>query len=429
MKTRTIYPLVAFAFLLVFAISSCEDKITNREVFKANVPVYKSFEEIRSSVKIQTSEPLRKPGKIYMYGNYMFINELEKGIHVIDNSDAKAPENLVFISIPGNVDIAVRGNYLYADSYMDLLVFDISDISNIKQVKRIENAFPQFYPEFDQNCPIVDVDNTKGVIVAFETKEVTKEIEQSNMWDWRNRGDFVAMAEFSNSSKASSQMASVSGKGGSMARFIPYKSFLYILNNSQLIPFDISNPVEPVAKQSSWVWQGETVFINNDRLFIGTRTGMQIYDLTNPVQPVYISGLSHFYSCDPVVVEGDYAYSTLRGGTLCRTTLQSQLEVINIKDIKNPKLISTFSMVEPYGLGIEDKILFVCDGGAGLKVYDATDPATLGNKMIKSYSNIHAFDVIPFNKKLLMIGNDGFYQYDFSDVQDIKLLSKIPVIN
>jgi hypothetical protein len=84
-------------------------------------------------------------------------------------------------------------------------------------------------------------------------------------------------------------------------------------------------------------------------------------------------------------------------------------------------------MTNPHGLGKDDNTLFICDGTAGLKVYDATIPTTISTTPIVTFNNIQATDVIPFNNKLLMIGEDGFYQYDYSNIQNITLLSKIAV--
>jgi len=36
--------------------------------------------------------------------------------------------------------------------------------------------------------------------------------------------------------------------------------------------------------------------------------------------------------------------------------------------------------------------------------------------------------VIPNNGVLMMIGEDGLYQYDYRDIENIELLSVIPVI-
>ena len=46
-----------------------------------------------------------------------------------------AVENLFFIDIPGSIDIAVKGNILYADLYTDLVALDISNPLNVVKTK------------------------------------------------------------------------------------------------------------------------------------------------------------------------------------------------------------------------------------------------------------------------------------------------------
>ena len=84
-------------------------------------------------------------------------------------------------------------------------------------------------------------------------------------------------------------------------------------------------------------------------------------------------------------------------------------------------------MINPHELGIDDNILSVCDGDAGLKIFDAADKIRVDNNKIAHFPNINAYDVIPVNNLLFMIGNDGFYLYDYSNITDIKLKGKITV--
>lgn len=137
-------------------------------------PVYKNPEDI-SKVEVLAAQSLRKPGKIYTFDRYLFINELGKGIHVIDNTDPKKPENLSFVSIVGNYDIAVKDNWLYADNFSNLLVIDIADPKAPKVTKSIPNAIPiHNYP------PLLGVyfecaDEKKGVVVDWEKVEMEKQ--------------------------------------------------------------------------------------------------------------------------------------------------------------------------------------------------------------------------------------------------------------
>jgi hypothetical protein len=127
-----------------------------------------------------------------------------------------------------------------------------------------------------------------------------------------------------------------------------------------------------------------------------------------------------------VVVEDNYAYITLRTGNTCQTDV-NQLDIVDIQNLGQPELLKSYPMYNPHGLGIDDGILFICDGEDGLKVYDAGDPFLLKSNMIAHFPDIHTYDVIPANEVLLMIGRDGFYQYDYSDLKDITLLSMIPI--
>ena len=74
----------------------------------------------------------------------------------------------------------------------------------------------------------------------------------------------------------------------------------------------------------------------------------------------------------------------------------------------------------PNGLGIKDDVLFICDGDAGLKVYDKSEAPNI--TLINSFENIVAYDVIPLSSSLLMIGDRFLYQYEYIN-NDIQLLS------
>ena len=130
-------------------------------------PIYTTAEDI-SKVEIMAAEPLAEPGKIYVFDPYLFINEIGEGIHIIDNSDPKNPKNLSFISIRGNYDIAVKGNWLYADNLSNLLVFDISDPKAPKLSKTIANAIPvSNYPPH-QNVYFECAETKNGVVIGWE---------------------------------------------------------------------------------------------------------------------------------------------------------------------------------------------------------------------------------------------------------------------
>ena len=212
-----------------------------------------------------------------------------------------------------------------------------------------------------------------------------------------------------------------------MARFALSGDYLYIIDMSDLQSVDVTQPTAMTVGTEVHVdWGIETIFPNGDVLFIGAQAGMHIMDISNPLNPSQISTYRHVTSCDPVIVDGDFAFVTLRSGTECQG-FTNQLEVIDIADLSSPQLLHVYAMDNPHGLGKDGDALFVCDGDSGLKVYNASDVSTIDKNELAHYQDIQAFDVIPFNNVAMMIGEDGLYQYDYSDLNDIKLLSHIEV--
>ena len=215
------------------------------------------------------------------------------------------------------------------------------------------------------------------------------------------------------------------GQGGSMARFATTGNYLYTVDSRMLHVYNIEDAAQPVKiKDVELGVNIETIFPYQDKLFIGSMNGMYIYDITDPTAPVHLSTYRHVTSCDPVVVQGNLAYVTLRSGNTCQWG-SNQLDVIDISDPVNPRMINTFQMQNPFGLGIDGNTLFICEGEIGLKVLDVSDPMNI--QYIDSLKNIHAFDVIPSNNNLILTGKTGILQYDYTQPKALELKSRLAV--
>lgn len=411
-------------FFTLMAVSSCTDK--QLQTYTANVPVYISYNELRASFEITAEKELKKPGKIYFMEPYMYINEYQEGIHVVDLTDPSNPKLSAFISIPGNVDMAVRNNVLYADSFIDLVLIDIADPLQPKLIQRVEKLFEYVIPPYDNNFPLAEIDQEKGVIKGYDIKEITEQIYH-HPYPWPVYWEYDKDSRFS-SNGAPTGSGNTYGVGGSMARFLTYDNFLYTLESTyKLKSIDISKPDEPVVKNEQYLWGNvETLFISEGYMYVGTSGGMHILSLEEPSMPNFLSTYQHITACDPVVVAEDYAYVTLRSGNWCGGT-QNQLEVINISDRYNPKRVASYAMTEPYGLGIDNNTLFICEGEHGLKVYDATNPHEITSHKLSEFTDIHAYDVIPLSSYLFTVGEDGFYIYDYTNLTDITLMGSLSV--
>lgn len=424
---KNILKAVSVCFALAATTTGCLDNTIERITYEANVPVYMSFTDFRNSFQKSDPVEISHPGKIYFKDGYLFVNEVGKGIHVIDNTDPANPEKVVFYEIMGNVDMAIKGNILYADSYIDLVSIDISDINDPKEIGRLENIFPEVVPEGDRWYPYAMVDNTKGVIVDWKVETITEEREPGSMWgSWIFRGSL----KFSTTTDAAGNWSAGAGTGGSMARFMLNDDFLYLIAHSWMLKtVDIEKADKMSVVDSITVPRTmETLFKLEEKLFVGTTTGMLIYDIAVASKPAFVSQYDHITACDPVVADGQYAYVTLRSGNNCNNQ-QNLLEVIDISSIANPYLVKSYPMFNPHGLGVDGNLLFICDGKAGLKIYDKSDPMAILTNQVAHYPDFDTFDVIPMNGILMLVGAGGIYQYDYSDPKNIFQISHIIIVD
>lgn len=208
-------------------------------------------------------------------------------------------------------------------------------------------------------------------------------------------------------------------KGGSTARFAIKDNTLYVVENENLDVFDISEENATVLIGKSQVgWGIETIFPFGNLLFLGTQSGVLIYDVSVPSKPQYNSDYAHIVSCDPVVTDGKYAYITLRTGTDCGLPV-NELQILDLSDIKNPVLISSFPMTNPRGLAIDNNTLYVCD--EGIKALDVTDKTNVVK--IGHIEGIPANDIIFYRNQLLVTADDGFYQFDAKRLSQLSFYS------
>lgn len=210
------------------------------------------------------------------------------------------------------------------------------------------------------------------------------------------------------------------GSAGSLARFAISDNYMYVVDVQRLKVFDITDESKPVSVSDQYVDFGiETIFCYEDKLFLGTQSGVYIYSISNPASPAYISIYTHIVSCDPVVAQGNYAYSTLRTGNSCSRGF-NELDVIDISNPYNPSLVKDIPMNNPKGLGISGSLLFVCDDH--LKVFDINNPA---NPLLVKSVNIEAFDVIPIDTLLLLATDQGLAEYVIGENYSIEYLSTL----
>jgi hypothetical protein len=165
-KTRCI-------FFLGLVLSSCFGNKGDpvEPYYTMYEPIFMHRLELEKSVKLKEPQNIKETGKIYIWENFLFINEPFKGIHVFDNTNTEAPVALGFINIIGNIDIAIKNGFLLADNATDLISIDLKDINNIVVVNRIRNTFPEMLPPDNFFLPkTFDINNRPDSLVIVDWK-------------------------------------------------------------------------------------------------------------------------------------------------------------------------------------------------------------------------------------------------------------------
>jgi hypothetical protein len=394
--------------------------------YAAYRPVLMTRTALENSVAALPPQALHNPGKIYLRGAYVFVNEKFAGIHVIDNTNPAQPRPVSFLRIPGNVDLAVRGNVLYADNGPDLVTLDISNPAHPQPTGRVRDAFRELpMPESSSLEEAYQPANrpSTSVVVGWRKLAPGEAVPVRITYTAPRGGVLVNMMSTSTAASPSSAGGSATGKGGSMARFAILGQTLYTVDDQSLRLFDLQNPAVPTVGQRVPLVPGiETIFPKDHYLFLGTQRGMYIFDVAMPAAPVQVSFYQHLVSCDPVVVDGRYAYVTLRSGQFCGGGA-NVLEVIDLNILSQPRLARSYPMMSPRGLGVENNRLYVCDDG--LKVFDTSQSPAL--TQVQKFST-SLTDVIPNGSYLLAVGPGGLYQYAIGStaLQQVSVLPIVP---
>lgn len=160
-------------FFAIGFLTSCANTTSDDFTTTGMKPIYFTGGDWKE-VKTSEARSLQNLGKIYYKDQMIYVSEVGQGIHIINNTDPRDPQPVKFIEVPGVHDIAIKGNTLYADNYLDLVAFDISNFDNIALVNRVENMYPEsqtYYPS-DYNGYFECTDPDKGLVIGWVEGEL-----------------------------------------------------------------------------------------------------------------------------------------------------------------------------------------------------------------------------------------------------------------
>ncbi|MDT0293277.1 LVIVD repeat-containing protein [Mesonia ostreae] len=204
------------------------------------------------------------------------------------------------------------------------------------------------------------------------------------------------------------------GMGGSLARFSLVGNYLYTVGDETLSIFEVTNPSQPIFKGNTYIgFDIETLYGFEDKLYVGSRLGMYIYDISAPENPLQLAEVSHLRSCDPVVSSGDFTYVTLHANASCLGDI-NQLEIYNTENPLYPELLTTVQMNRPIGLGLYGNYLLVADLNV-VRILDVSEPS---NPNFVSSIPVSGFDLIIRGDELFVIGEERLSQYELGIVDN-----------
>jgi hypothetical protein len=134
-------------------------------------PLYGTITQ--TEISLEDPRPVKKPGKIYLYNNFLLVNEIKEGIHVFDNNNPAEPLPVSFINLLGNTDMAIKDDILYADHNGDLKSIRLNSFTSIAVLDSL--------PLSDWNLGMPPpagfyfecVEQSKGVVVGWQVVELT----------------------------------------------------------------------------------------------------------------------------------------------------------------------------------------------------------------------------------------------------------------
>lgn len=412
---------ILILFLLTGLYTGCNVDSSQTIHYSVNEPVFTSSETFRHSIQI-TSRPheLENLGKICFHKDYLYISEPGKGIYIIDNTDPSHPQHKGYIEIPGHQESIIWDNRLYADALVDLVWFDLSNPSQPALQGRIENVFPDALPPienefgYDYELCRKGIEQNK-IVTGWQLTERNQQNYYSNNAEYATPSPTLSQGTFPNQTNR---------QNVSKSRFSLYEHYLYTVINYQMNIIDLSGEKPEKTSEKIYIGNVENIFPYCDKLFMGMPMGLVIYSLEDPIHPVFCSQIAYIYGCNPIAVDRDLAYVSIHSGSLCGQNV-NRLVIFDISDIKHPLEMASYAMNYPKGVSIDNGLLFLCD--TGLKVFKTGNPQTFIADQLAYYPKIDGSNLIFFNHIMMLISDNGLYQYDYSDAGNIRLLSVIPI--
>ena len=385
---------------------------------------YGDIDSLRNIELIESPRSITNAVGHYLGKDYILIGERSEGIHVFDNTDLNNPVSTAFLNIPFSKEFYVENNYLYIESGYDLLKINLSDIRNPFIEARLKYAFSDEIFSNDRNEVLL------GFKYSTQTDDFeigspeAKEIEAEGIMHVNYQEQIIPL------SAVPSMFVGNNGRSkGTLNRIAISNNNIYVVGFNKLHVFRSEGNTIYKNTPINVDEGSETLYIDQDRLFIGSESMVKIYTIYNPDQPQFASDVEHVTSCDPVLADGDVAYSTLR--SLVNQGCGGDENLMMVLDLRNPRrasLIREITMESPYGMSVINNLLFVGEGQNGLTIFSLENKNR--PKEIQHFDDIVAYDIMPHptEHNVIMVAFDNGiqeYQMNWNNLEVVQEMGSI----
>jgi len=278
--------------------------------------------------------------------------------------------------------LVVAGNYAYVAAHSGgLHIIDFSDVSNPKRVGGYDKG--GFYAR------AVAVSSHYAYVVGFLWDGPPQAVSQVlQIIDISNRANPILVARYNVSGYAAA--VAVSGNYAYVAGGIWDNASQTNSDGLQIV--DISDPVNPhriAGHDTSGSASGVSV-LNNYAYVSDSGFGLRVIDISDPTNPRRAGARSMIGQPWAVHVSGNYAYVAAWGhwDSVRRVYVGGGLQVIDISNPENPQWVGEYEpgLMETYGVNVSGNYAYLAGlrywdsgtqafQGGGLQIIDISNPA------------------------------------------------------
>ena len=316
---------------------------------------------------------------IEIAGDYAFVSDSYSGIVIIDISVPESPQIIGSCETEGYVrNVSVQGDYAYIAGEHAISVFDLSNIEDPVLIGNIDMWSPQdiiaegdyaFVASQGFGLRVVDISDPElprevgsydpsGSCFALDLVDEYVYLADNDsgltVIDVSDPESPVPIGTFGNHM----QTYDVSVHGDYACMVGSYDS---------LAIMDVSDPTDPFLIASYHTGSGaEGIRISDSLAYIATNSGLQILDLSEPLEPLYVGFCPSAHRVYGVHADGDYLYTA---------NAEDGLTIVDMSDPSNPIIIGSFptpdAAIDVYVTG---NYAYLTCYEPGLQIVDISDP-------------------------------------------------------